>query len=73
MTDYEIDKIIARFLGWRLPPDFNPDAGISFTPPRDIYPHMDSAAVDKDLWPVGTNLLDASQARDMIKYLLEIE
>ena len=55
----QIDKMVDRFLRWRLPDDFAPDCGVSFTP------------IHKDCWPVGTNLLTATQARDMIKYILE--
>lgn len=54
-----VDLMVDRFLGWKLPDDFAPDGGISFTP-------MDHPL----LWPIGTNLFTADQARAMIKYLL---
>ena len=60
MTEDQIDKMVNKFLSWKLPQDFTPDGCIHFTPP--IHDHH---------WPVGTNLLDARQAKDMIKHLLE--
>ena len=55
--------MVDRFLGWKLPQDFGPDAGISFTPP----PHL------PDLyWPTGTNLFHAGQALEMFKHCVEL-
>jgi hypothetical protein len=31
MSDEQIKYMVDRFLGWRLPENFNPDGGISFT------------------------------------------
>lgn len=55
------EQMLTRFLGWRLPIDFAPDAGISFKPPTN-----------PDWWPVGTNLLTAPQARQMLEHVLSI-
>lgn len=52
------EEMVTRFLGWRLPEDFSPDCGISFTK----RPRND--------WPVGTNLLTAAQARAMLEHVL---
>lgn len=30
MTEEQIKHMVSRFLGWKLPKNFNPDAGISF-------------------------------------------
>lgn len=60
MTEEQIDIIVNRFLCYRLPQDFNPDCGIAFTPPENDF-H----------WPVGTNLLDSKQAKDMFEQLLD--
>lgn len=57
-----LTRMVDRFLGWRLPEDFGPDAGISF----------DRTYVDKWGMPIGTNLFTADQARGMIMYLLEL-
>ena len=58
----DIDAMVNKFLAWRLPDDFYPDAGISFTPVTDPQWTHDS-------WPVGTNLLTADQARAMFKHV----
>lgn len=53
-----LDEMVNRFLCRKLPKDFWPDAGVSFSPVFDYEsPH----------WPVGTNLLTAEQARVMFK------
>lgn len=54
--DAKIKRMVDRFLGWSLPENFNPDGGIS---------------VSKTCSPTGTNLLDAVQAEQMIRYLIE--
>jgi hypothetical protein len=54
-----IAEMVNRFLGWKLPKDFAPDGGISFTP----SPHPLG-------WPIGTHLLTADQARAMFEYCL---
>ena len=58
-----IDAMVNRFLCWKLPKNFTPDAGIRFTPYR-IQQH------DGPHWPTGTNLLNAEQAREMIEHAL---
>jgi len=64
MNDEQIKHMANRFLGWPVPEDFNPDAGMSFVRiPKHgggFYP-----------MPVGTNLLDATQAEAMVRYLVE--
>lgn len=64
----DIEKITNRFLAWELPEDFSPDAGITFTPDFNVgtpWPMKHR--------PMGTNLLNATQARQMIEYLLAEE
>jgi len=53
------DEMVTRFLNWRLPDDFMPDGGVTFVKPQ----HPIS-------WPVGTNLLTAVQARQMLEHVL---
>ena len=55
----DIDAMVSRFLSWRLPENFSPDCGISFT--RINHPTS---------WPVGTNLFTAEQAKAMILHML---
>jgi hypothetical protein len=66
MTEDQIKYMVARFLGWRLPENFNPDAGISFK--RDFNEHT---AYPMKHEPVGTNLFDAVQTEVMIRYLVD--
>ena len=56
------DVMVGRFLSWTLPRDFSPDGHIRF----------DRDAADAGSWPVGTNLLNAIQARAMLKHVLGI-
>lgn len=55
----DVKTAVDRFLGWKLPQDFSPDCGISFTPLR--HPNG---------WPTGTNLFTADQARRMFEHVL---
>jgi len=62
----QIKHMVNRFLGWRLPENFNPDGGISFRRMRN----------EKSPWPAnneptGTNLLDATQAEEMVRYMVD--
>lgn len=63
ITDDQIKHMTDRFLMWRLPDHFRPDAGISFTPPN--Y----APGIDRN--PRGTNLFDATQAEAMVRYMIE--
>lgn len=56
-----IMKMINRFLTWHLPPGFDPDCYVSFDRVK---------ALTNSGWPMGTNLLNASQARAMIEHML---
>lgn len=63
-SDEQIKQMVDRFLGWRLPDDFRPDGGIQFEPYGNVgTPH------EYKREPTGTNLLDAQQAEDMIRFL----
>lgn len=62
MTDEQIKQMVDKFLAWELPRDFVPDAGIKFTPTDQQKNNVHS-------WPVGTNLLTATQAEYMIRYI----
>jgi hypothetical protein len=65
-SDEQIKYMVNRFLSWRLPENFNPDGGISFKLVRNQgTPHEGKNE------PVGTNLLDATQAEKMIRYLMD--
>ncbi len=62
MTEDQIKYMADRFLGWRLPANFSPDAGISYTRPN-YAPNVDAT-------PSGTNLFDATQASEMVRYMI---
>lgn len=62
----DIKALVDRFLGWKLPKDFAPDAGILFKP--ETLPSTPQTY--EGYWPVGTNLLTADQARRMFEYVL---
>jgi hypothetical protein len=66
MTEDQINHMVSRFLMWKLPENFTPDAGISFK--ADFNEGTD--------WPMkhepsGTNLFDVGQADAMIRYLVD--
>ena len=66
MTDDQIKHMVDRFLSWKLPENFNPDCGISFKAEFN----------ENTTWPgkhepVGTNLFDATQAREMVLHMLD--
>lgn len=59
-----IDKMVDRFLCWKLPKDFAPDCGISFDGRQDDELNQNKT------WPVGTNLFTAEQAKHMFLHCL---
>ena len=63
MTEAQIKHAVDRFLQWRLPKDFTPDAGITYARPN-YSPEVDAT-------PTGTNLLDAHQATEMVRFILD--
>lgn len=68
MNEAQIKQMVDRFLSWKLPDDFDPDAGISFK--RTFNEHTDHPMKHE---PSGTNLFNASQAEAMIRHILAIE
>lgn len=66
MTDEQIKHMVGRFLAWRLPSNFNPDAGISFEPEFNVGTPRPMRHE-----PSGTNLLDAAQAEQMVRHMLD--
>lgn len=61
----QIDEMVNRFLGWRLPENFYPDCGITFK-------HIDTWGGYPNNWPIGTNLFTANQAKVMFEHALGI-
>lgn len=66
MNDDQIKHMVDRFLSWRLPENFAPDAGISFK--QTFNDHLPQPTKHN---PTGTNLFDATQADAMVRYMVE--
>lgn len=62
MNEKQIKHMVYQFLGWKLPSDFSPDNGIKFEP--SFLPGVGFSSV------VGTNLLTATQAEEMVRHLI---
>ena len=60
----DVSGLVSRFLGWRLPDTFSPDCGISFDGRKDDEWNKNKT------WPVGTNLLNAEEAKAMFQHCL---
>ena len=58
----QVKHMVNRFLQWKLP-----DGGVSF----DREPFNKGTPYERKHEPVGTNLLTATQAEDMIRHLLD--
>lgn len=66
------DEMVNRFLCWRLPEDFSPDGGISFSKTvRTMEGERPRSEMGPAWWPIGTNLLSADQARSMLEHILK--
>lgn len=59
------DEMVDRFLSWKLPDDFHPDAGINFK--RE---YNEGTPYPGKHQPIGTNLLSATQAKAMLEHVL---
>jgi hypothetical protein len=55
------DEMVSRFLCWPLPKTFSPDCCIAFD--RESASRLPT-------WPMGTNLLNADEARQMLEHVL---
>lgn len=66
MVEEQIKHMVDRFLRWRLPENFTPDAGISFK--ATFNDHLPQPAKHN---PTGTNLFDATQADAMVRYMVD--
>lgn len=62
----QIEHMVSRFLQWKLPKNFSPDAGISFQP---LF-NQDTAHPMRHE-PSGTNLFDAEQAVAMVRHMID--
>lgn len=67
--EYDKKRMVDRFLGWKLPSEFHPDAGISFQREYNVEYNARRGLPPAISEPVGTNLFDADQAEEMIDYI----
>ena len=66
LNDDQIKHMSQRFLGWKLPKNFYPDCGISF-----VAEYNQNTSFPSRHEPTGTNLFNADQAEEMVRYLVE--
>lgn len=66
MTEDQIEHMVNRFLGWKLPSNFSPDAGISF---KAAFNEHTAHPMRHE--PTGTNLFDFTQATTMVRYMAD--
>jgi hypothetical protein len=66
MNEAQIKHMVDRFLCWKLPANFSPDAGISF---KAAFNEHTTHPMKHE--PVGTNLFDAEQAKAMVRHMVE--
>lgn len=71
LSDDQIEHMVQRFLGWRLPKDFNPDGGISFEPEFNVEWNAKRGLPPQRHEPTGTNLLCYKQAKVMVLCMME--
>jgi hypothetical protein len=71
MTDEQIKHMTERFLSWKLPENFSPDAGISFSPEFNVEWNAKQGLPPQRHEPVGTNLFGYEQARAMVQHMVE--
>lgn len=66
MTHEQIKYMAEQFLRWKLPTNFNPDCGITFSPTyRNGTPQGGKHE------PTGTNLWGYTEAEQMVKHMLD--
>jgi len=66
VTEEQIKHMVDRFLAWKLPETFRPDGGIDFDPVGNK-----GTTYEYRREPTGTNLFDATQAREMVLHMLD--
>jgi hypothetical protein len=71
MTDEQIKHMTERFLQWKLPQPFRPDAGISFEPEFNVEWNAKHGRPPQRHEPLGTNLFGYEEAEAMVRHMLE--
>lgn len=73
LAEDQIEQMVQRFLSWKLPENFSPDAGISFEPEYNVEWNAKQGLPPSRHEPTGTNLFDYGQAKSMVLHMLEEE
>lgn len=71
LSEDQIKHMVERFLAWKLPDNFHPDAGIRFEPEFNVEWMAKQGKPPMRHEPIGTNLLDYTQAETMVRHLVE--
>lgn len=71
MTEDQIKRMAERFLHWKLPENFNPDAGIKFEPEFNVEYNAKRGLPPQRHEPTGTNLFDYDQAVEMVRHMVQ--
>lgn len=71
MTDEQIKHMVQRFLVWRIPQPFRPDAGISFEPEYNVEYMARQGKPPMRHEPLGTNLFGYEEAEAMVRHMIE--
>lgn len=66
LSENQIKHMVSRFLCWKLPETFRPDAGITFK--AEFNEHTAHPMKHE---PSGTNLFDAVQAEAMVRHMTD--
>ena len=66
VVEAQIEHMVQRFLGWKLPEHFRPDGGISYEPIANK-----GTKFEFERTPYGTNLFDHTQATAMVRYMFD--
>jgi hypothetical protein len=69
-TEPRMAEMVDRFLAWKLPEDFHPDAGISFSPHFNVEYNAKHGKPPQRHEPIGTNLFTATQTMEMLRHVL---
>jgi len=70
-VELDYKDMVNRFLGWKLPTDFYPDAGISFQREYNVEYMASLGKPPMVHEPSGTNLFHAEQAETMFKHCVK--
>ncbi len=71
MNDDQIKHMVERFLAWKLPENFSPDGGIKFEPEFNVEYMAAQGKPPMRHEPTGTNLFDYTQAKAMVRHMIE--